>query len=232
MARRGKKYVKLATGKKKDVEYTLAQAVAEVKKNSYSKFDGTLEMHLVVNLPKDKDPKSVKGSLALPYSAGKEKKVYVFTTPENIAKALSAGADKAGLEDLVKEVQSGKVDFDIAIATSEVMPKIAVLGKELGPKGLMPNPKTGTVAHADTLEETVKAYKKGKQTFTVDMQGGVHLNVGKLSMSDENLLENIALAISTVEEVYGKSTNLIVKGYLAPTMGRSVKFKIEKQVVE
>lgn len=227
MARRGKKYIKLASSSSKN-ELPLIEAIKKVKTLSYSKFDGTVELHLSVNLPKDKDPKSVKGSLSLPHSTAKEKKVYVFTTPENVDKAIKAGADKAGLEDLIKEVQSGKLEFDVAIATPDVMVKLAVLGKELGPKGLMPNPKTGTVSQPANLEETVSEYKKGKQTFRVDEQGGLHINVGKLSLTDEQLVENVNKALQTVHDVYGKTVNLVTKIYLAPTMGKSVKVKIEK----
>ncbi|MCC7290017.1 50S ribosomal protein L1 [bacterium] len=228
MAKRSKTYLKTKE-KRNRKEHTLEEAVKAVKSLSYSKFVGTVEMHLVVDLPKDKDPKSIKGSIALPYSAGKTKTVYVFTSPENSAKAEAAGADKVGLEDLIKEVQSAKAVFDVAIATPDVMAKIAILGKELGPKGLMPNPKTGTVASPAELEETVKAYKKGKQTFGADEQGGIHMNVGKIDLEEDKLIENINKAVSAVEEVFGKSASQLVRiGYLAPTMGPSVAFKFAK----
>lgn len=232
MAKRGKKYLKVKEIRKTE-EFTLENAVKEVKKLSFSKFTGTLELHLAVNLPKDKDPKSIKGSLSLPHSVAKTKTVYVFTSPENVKKAEEAGADKVGLEELVKEIKDGKINFDVAIATSDVMPKIAVLGKELGPKGLMPNPKTGTVTSSDTLEDTIKEYKKGKMTFAADAQGGIHINVGRLDMEDAQLLENIDKALSTIEEVFGKSSNSLVKvAYLAPTMGPSIKVKFAKKEVE
>lgn len=232
MATRGKKYVKIAKGKNVN-EVTLSEAIKEVKKQSYSTFTGTVEMHLVINLPKDKDPKSIKGSISLPHSAGKTKTVYVFTSAENVAKAEKAGADKVGLEELIKEVQSGKIGFDIAIATPDIMAKLAVLGKELGPKGLMPNPKTGTVSKAEDLEETIKAFKKGKQTFAADAQGGVHMNVGKLDMEDSMIVENITKSIEAICDVFGKSANSLIKGsYLAPTMGTSIKFKLDSSEIE
>jgi large subunit ribosomal protein L1 len=225
MATRGKKYIQIK--KNKDVkEHTLADALKIAKKSSYSKFNGTLELHVAVNLPKDKEARSVKGAVSLPYSSGKTVRIYVFTTPENVKAALDAGADKAGLEDLMKEIKAGKIDFDVAIATPDVMAKLAVLGKELGPKGLMPNPKTGTVSN--DVAKTVKEYKQGKISFAADEQGGIHMNVGKLDLDDEKLTENINVALKAIEDVYGKTLTQVIRGlHVAPTMGTSVKFKYE-----
>ncbi|HVX92600.1 MAG TPA: 50S ribosomal protein L1 [Candidatus Dojkabacteria bacterium] len=225
MATRGKKYVQIK--KNKDTkEYSLADAIKVAKKSSYSKFNGTLELHVAISLPKDREARSVKGAVSLPYSSGKTVRIYVFTTPENVKAATAAGADKAGLEDLMKEIQSGKINFDVAIATPDVMAKLAVLGKELGPKGLMPNPKTGTVT--TDVAKTVKEYKQGKISFAADEQGGIHVNVGKLDLDDAKLIENINVALKAIEEVYGKTLNQILRGtHLSPTMGTSVKFKYE-----
>lgn len=227
MTRRGKKYINIAKKVEKK-EYTLLQALKAVKSASYSTFGGSVELHVAMNLPKDKDPKSVKGSISLPHSTSKEVKIYVFTTPDKAKEAIEAGADKAGLEELVKEVQSGKINFDVAIATPEVMAKIAVLGKELGPKGLMPNPKTGTVT--TEVADAVKAYKKGKTAFRADDKGGIHIGVGKLSLTDEQLVENINSAVTSIEEAVGKQFfQVATKTYLAPTMGKSAKFKFDKE---
>lgn len=229
MSKRGKKYIEIKK-KREDVELSLQEAIQKVKKLSFSKFVGSLELHLALNLPKDKDPKSIKGSLSLPHSTSKGKRVAVFTTEENQKVATKAGADIVGLESLIKEVQGGKIDFDVAIATADVMPKIAILGKELGPKGLMPNPKLGTVTTPQTLEEAIKAYKKGKSTFSADTQGGIHMSVGKINQEDEQLIENINAVISTVEDAVGKPYNQIAKKFtLSPTMGPSVKVKFEKE---
>ena len=226
MATRGKKYVQIKKATKEVKEYSLAEALKIAKKTSYSKFIGTMELHVAVTLPKDKEARSVKGAVSLPYSSGKTVKIYVFTTPENVKAALEAGADKAGLEDLMKEVRDGKIGFDVAIATPDVMAKLAVLGKELGPKGLMPNPKTGTVTN--DVAKTVKEYKQGKISFAADEQGGIHINVGKLDLDDAKLTENITVALKAIEEVYGKTLPQILRGlHLSPTMGTSVKFKFE-----
>lgn len=227
MARRGKKYINIAK-KAETKEVTLAQAIKAVRAASYSSFVGTAELHVAVNLPKEKDAKSIKGAVSLPHSVAKKISVYVFTSPDNVKAALEAGADKAGLEELVKEVQSGKINFDVAIATPDVMAKIAALGKELGPKGLMPNPKTGTVTN--DVSGTVSAYKKGKMTFKADSKGGIHIGVGRLSLEDAQIVENIKVATTAIEEALGKPFSTIVtKTYLAPSMGKAVKFKFEKE---
>lgn len=132
------------------------------------------------------------------------------------------GADFVGIDNITKDVKAGKIDFDVVIATPSVMPKIAILGKELGPKGLMPNPKNGTVT--DDIVSAISEYKKGKQTFACDPSGVMHIAVGKLDLEDEKLLENIKVAVSAIAEVVGKAPELAIQSmHLAPTMGQSVK---------
>lgn len=226
MATRGKKYTKIKKAQPNDA-MPLKQAVSEVKKLSYSSFDGTIELHLTLKLPKDTDVKSLKGSVSLPHSTGtKEVKVAVFCTPENEAAAKDAGADIYNLEQLMADVKAGKVEFDVAIATPDIMPQIAMLGKELGPRGLMPNPKTGTVT--EDVATAVKEYKQGKLTFKCDDSGNMHFPVGKISMEDEKVIENVMAAISAASDVVGRRpAQLVTKAHLAPTMGPSVKVKFE-----
>lgn len=224
--KRGKKYKKIVKGLDRNLTYSVEDGVKKVKTLSYSKFNGTLEVHIDVNVPKDKDPKSIKGAYSLPHSSGDaDIKIAVFTTKPDAAK--KAGADFAGLEDLIKDVQSGKVSFDIAIASPDVMPKIAMLGRELGPKGLMPSPKNGTVT--ENVVKAVEEYKKGKKTFTCDDSGVIHLVAGKLDMENEKLVENVHACVSVVEDVLNKSASqLINKMHFAPTMGASVKIDYAK----
>lgn len=221
--KRGKKYIKIAKDFKKKTSYTLEEGIKAVKDLSYSKFVGTLELHADLKLPKDKDPKSLKGAISLPHtSEKKEVKVAVLCTPDMESKAKEAGADFVGIDNITKDVKAGKIDFDVVIATPSVMPKIAILGKELGPKGLMPNPKNGTVT--DDIVSAVSEYKKGKQTFACDPSGVMHIAVGKLDLEDEKLLENIKVAVSAIAEVVGKAPELAIQSmHLAPTMGQSVK---------
>ena len=225
---RGKKYKKVVKNLDRNKTYTIAEAVVEVKKTSYSKFIGTMEVHFDIKIPKDTDPKSIKGAVTLPHSLGEKNiKIAVFTTPDMEKIAIDAGADFVGLENLVKDVKAGKIQFDVAIATPSVMPKIAILGKELGPKGLMPNPKNGTVT--ENINHAISEYKKGKQTFACDTSGVIHMNAGKLNMEDNQLIENIHACVSALEEVLGKGYTQVLDGmHLASTMGPSFKIAYSK----
>ena len=227
--KRGKIYKKLTKNLDRTVSYSLKDGVKKAKELSYSKFVGSLEIHVDLKLPKDKDPKSLKGGVSLPHATStKDVKVAVFCTPEKEDEAKKAGADFVGMEAIMKDVKEGKIEFDVAIATPSVMPKIAVLGKELGPKGLMPNPKNGTVT--DDIAEVVSEYKKGKQTFACDPSGVVHMSVGKIDLDDEKLIENIHVAVQAIADVIGKTPELAIERmHLAPTMGPSVKVVYSKE---
>jgi large subunit ribosomal protein L1 len=227
--KRGKNYKKIVKDLDKSTTYNLAEGIKKVKTLSYSKFVGSLEIHVALKLSKDKDPKSLKGAISLPHTTSqKEVKVAVFCTPEKEAEAKKAGADIVGLDNLVKDIKAGKMNFDVAIATPDVMPKIAVLGKELGPKGLMPSPKNDTVT--EDIASTVSEYKKGKQTFTCDPSGVVHMSVGKLDLKDEKLIENIHSALLAISNVVGKTPELMIKRlHLSPTMGASVKISYSRE---
>ncbi len=226
--KRGKKYNKIVKDLDRSLSYSLTDGIKKAKTLSYSKFPGTLEMHLDIKVPKDKDPKSLKGAVSLPHSTTtKSIKIAVFCTPDKEEEAKSAGADMVGLDSLIKEIKEKGPQFDVAIATPSVMAKIAVLGKELGPKGLMPNPKSGTVT--DDIASAVSEYKKGKQTFACDPSGVVHMSVGKLDLEDEKLEENIHVAVSAIADVVGKTYDqLIQKMSLCPTMGPSVRIDYTK----
>ncbi len=225
MARRGKKYVAKRTDRPVD-SLPLKEAIELIKKMSYSKFTGSVELHIAVNLPKDTDVKSIKSSVSLPHSVSdKTVKIAVFTTPEKEAEAKKAGADFFEFDTLVKDVKEGKIEFDVAIASPDVMPKIAVLGKELGPRGLMPNPKTGTVTQ--NIAKAVEEYKKGKTNFKADATGGMHLNVGTVEMETEKIIENINVALKACADAYSKLPRQIVRlVHVAPTMGPSVKVEM------
>ncbi len=227
MAKRGRKYKKVVQKKETKV-YSLKEAIQKAKEYSYSSFEGTIELHAALRLTKDLEPKSIKGSVSLPYSQGKDVKIAVFTEPADEKKAKEAGADFIGTEKIMKDVKDGKINFDIAIATPETMPKIAQLGKELGPKGLMPNPKTGTVTN--DFEQVIKEYKKGKENFAADNQGVIHMAVGKINLEEEKIEENVKTALQAIAQCVGNKemTQVIRKTHLAPTMGPSAEFKLEK----
>lgn len=224
MAKRGKNYIQVSKKKEYKV-FSISEAVKKVKTMSYSKFDGTVELHFAVKLPKDKEARSIKGSVSLPYSQAKAVRIAAFTSPADENKAKEAGADLYGTDKIIKDVKAGKIEFDVAIATPEAMPIIAQLGRELGPKGLMPNPKTGTVT--TDIAKTIAEYKKGKLTFGADTNAVIHMPVGKVTLENEKLEENIREAIKAISETVGnKMVNQVVRSlHLAPTMGPSVEFE-------
>ena len=224
--KRGKKYI--AVAKKSTVKkdsYEIKQAVEMVKTLGYTKFPSSITAHISIKVPKDKEAKSIKGALSLPNPVKKKEQVlYVFTSDDNADMAIKAGAKKAGLTELVKEVKAGKINFDIALATADIMPKIAMLGRELGPKGLMPSPKNGTVVDVADLENTIKEYSAGKSTFTCDETGALHFLVGKIDMDTDKIVENIKKCLSTTVDTVGVSQVTLIKSvYLSPTMGLSVQ---------
>ena len=225
MAKRGKKYTD-AKSKQPSEVMSLVDGVKAVKKLSYSSFKGSIEMHVSLKLPKDKDPKSLKGAISLPHSTGDANvTIAVFTNRDNEAAAKEAGADIYEMEVLSKELKDGKVSFDVAIATPDVMGQIAAFGKVLGPKGLMPNPKTGTVT--TDLKSAVSEYKKGKMNFRSDDTGAMHFKVGTTEQTAEQVIENINVCLEAAAEVVGKKIDQVVNRiHLAPTMGPSVEVEL------
>ncbi len=226
--KRGKKYKKSVKDLDTNKVYSLEEGIKKAKELSYSKFVGSLELHADIKVPKDKDPKSIKGSLSLPHSDGSSNvKIAVFTKDKQ-DEAKKAGADFFDFDKLVKDVKEGKIEFDVAIATPSVMSEIAILGKELGPRGLMPNPKVGTVT--EDIATVVEEYKKGKQTFECDPSGVIHIKVGKLDMEVKELVDNVHEAVKAIESAVGKNyEQAINKLHLAPTMGHSVKVNYSRE---
>jgi large subunit ribosomal protein L1 len=224
---RGKKYQKILE-KQLDKLVSLKDAVENVKKLSYSKFDGTIELHVVTILPKDKDPKSIKGSVSLPHMESKSSKIAV-AVPAHLEKtAQDAGADIYKFEELMEGIKAGKIEFDILLATPDMMAQLAVHGKALGPKGLMPNPKNGTVVTAEKLTDVVGEFKRGKLVYKADSAGGIHVAVGKVSYANEKIEANVKEMIAAVVSLLGKSKEYVIKkAFLAPTMGPSVSFDIK-----
>jgi large subunit ribosomal protein L1 len=227
MAARGKKYQKIAE-KQLDKVVSLKDAVENVKKLSYSKFDGTIELHIATILPKDKDPKSIKGSVSLPHMESKASHIAVAVPAHLEATAKDAGADTYVFADLMEEIKAGKINFDILLATPDMMAQLAVHGKALGPKGLMPNPKNGTVVDATKLAAVVGEFKRGKLVYKADATGGIHVAVGKVSYANEKIIANVREMVTAIAALLGKSKEYVIKkAYLAPTMGPSVSFDIK-----
>jgi large subunit ribosomal protein L1 len=227
MATRGKKYQKIAE-KQLDKTVSLKDAIENVKKLSYSKFDGTIELHVATILSKDKDPKSIKGSVSLPHMESKASRIAVAVPAHLESAAKDAGADTYVFADMMEEIKAGKINFDILLSTPDMMAQLAVHGKALGPKGLMPNPKNGTVVDPTKLAAVIGEFKRGKLVYKADATGGIHVAVGKVSYANDKIQANVREMINAIATLLGKSKEYVIKkAHLAPTMGPSVSFDIK-----
>lgn len=210
--------------------YGLKESIAILKKTPKMKFDETVEISIKLSInPKDAQGASVRGTVRLPHGTGKKVRVAVFCKGEEERKAKDAGADFVGAEDLIAKIQGGWADFDVAIATPDLMKDIARLGKVLGPRGLMPNPKAGTVT-LDTAK-TIKEVKAGKIEFKMDKQAGVHVPAGKLSFSDDAIYANASSIIDAIMSAdssgAGAPKGQHVKSlYISTTMGPGIKLDL------
>lgn len=208
--------------------YTPEEALVTLKKIQVTKFDPSIEVHLKLGVDLSKPEQNVRSTVVLPKGTGKVLKILAFVSDKDEKAATTAGADFAGLENMVEKIMKGWLGFDIAIATPEVMPKIAKVAKVLGSRGLMPNPKVGTVT--TDVAKTIEEFKKGKIEFRSDSLGGIHAAIGKLSFSEADLLENfikfykalIAVKPSTIKGIYIKSA------HMSSTMGPGLKLDLSK----
>ena len=206
--------------------YSADEAVALVKQTATAKFDETIELHVRLGVDPKYADQQVRGAIVLPHGIGKSKKVLAFVTGEKVAEAQAAGADYVGADDLVAKIQGGWFDFDVAVATPDMMKIVGRLGKILGPRGLMPNPKLGTVT--PDIAKAIAEQKAGKVEYRTDKQGNVHCPIGKKTFEDVKLKENYQALIDTLIRVkpaaakgqYIKSINL------AATMGPGVPIQI------
>jgi large subunit ribosomal protein L1 len=227
MAKRGKKYQEV----RKQVDalkiYALDEAVDLVKKVSYANFDASIEVHVVLGIDSKKSDQNVRSTVSLPHGTGKEVRVLVFAEGEKAEAANKAGADFVGGEDLAQKITSeGWTDFDVAIASSDMMKVVGKLGRVLGPKGLMPSPKAGTVT--DDIENAVSAFKAGKLEVRNDKTGNVHFPVGKKSFENDKLKENIVSGLEQLSKLKPSTSKgkFIRRVVIAPTMGPGIKIDL------
>jgi large subunit ribosomal protein L1 len=194
--KRSKAYRKAAELVEEGRTYSPLEAATIAKQASPSKFDGTVEVAMRLGIDPRKADQMVRGTVNLPHGTGKTARVIVFATGEKAEEARAAGADKVGSDDLIQEITDGYLDFDAAIATPDQMAKVGRIARILGPRGLMPNPKTGTVT--PDVTKAISDIKGGKITFRVDKQSNLHLIIGKASFSPQQLVENYAAALDEV----------------------------------
>ena len=226
MSRHGRKYVEAAKLVEPDRRYEIAAAAELLPQLSTSKFDGTVEAHLRLGVDPRHADQLVRGTVVLPHGTGKATRVIVFAQGEKAQEALRAGADEVGGDDLVKRIDDGWFDFDVAIAAPDMMGTVGRLGKKLGPRGLMPNPKSGTVTF--DIERAVGEIKSGRIEFKVDRAGIVHVPVGRASFTPEQLAANVATLVDAINRAKpsGAKGTYMRTLTLAPTMGPGVRVDI------
>jgi large subunit ribosomal protein L1 len=218
----GKKYNEA----KKNLEalklYPLAEAVSLLKKANYAKFDATVNVAIKTNANPKYNDQMLRATTILPHGTGKTKKVAVFVSEDKVEEAKKAGADLAGLDSILELIKAGKMDFDVLITTPDHIRDLAPVAKQLGPKGLMPSPKAGTVAV--NIAQAVEEVKKGKIEFRLDKTGNIHAGIGKVSFDEKKLVENIEMLLKAIEEhkPSGVKGKLVKKVVLSTTMSPGV----------
>ena len=224
MSRRHKENLKIT----KNTSYSnIEEAISILKKTATTKFVESVEFHANLNIDPKYADQQLRTTVTLPNGIGKEVIIAVLTNEENFEEAKNANANIVGNDDLIEEITQGNLNFDLLIATPNMMPKLAKLGRVLGPRGLMPSPKSGTVT--STLTETLNEFKKGKFEYKADKTGIVHVNFGKSNFANEQLLENLTALYQSIEQnrppgVKGKYFKNL---FIATTMGPSIKLDVE-----
>jgi large subunit ribosomal protein L1 len=198
MAKHGKKYLEASKLVDRNKLYTPAEAVQLVKEASYPKFDGTVEVHVHLGVDPRHADQQVRSTCLLPAGLGKQVRILVFAEGDGARLAQEAGADFVGLDDLVAKIQGGWVEFDVAVATPQVMGKVGRLGRILGTRGLMPNPKAGTIVQPDELPRVIREARLGRVEFKVDKTGNLHVPIGKVSFTPAQIMDNFSALMDAV----------------------------------
>lgn len=229
MAKHGKKYQEAVKEVDPLKAYPPEEAIELSKKMSYAKFDETVELHLRTNLDPRNAEQQLRGVTMLPHGLGKSVRVLVFAQGEAARIAEEAGADYVGADEWAAKIQEGWLEFDVAIATPDMMPKVTKLGKILGRRGLMPNPKAGTVVQQDDIPRVINESRKGRVEFRLDRTANVHLPLGKVSFGTEQLLENLASIVEAIVKARpaGAKGQYIRNASLTTSMGPGVALDLK-----
>ena len=228
MAKRGKNYRNALERIERDRAYEPKEAVKLLKENAFAKFDETVELHIRTGLDTRHSDQQLRGTIVLPNGLGKSQRVLVFAEGEAARIAEEAGADYVGSDDLVKKIEGGWLEFDIALANREMMGKVGRLGRVLGPRGLMPSPRTNTVVEMDDIPKAVREAKQGRVEFRTDRTALVHVPIGKVSFSEEALLENLSTLVDAIvrERPAGAKGQFVRSVTLTATMGPGIKLDV------
>ena len=225
MAKHGKKYKEASKGADRTKLYAAEEAIELAKAAAYAKFDETVELHMKMGLDPRSADQQVRGVVVLPNGLGKKVRVIVFAQGAAVKEAEEAGADCAGADELIKQIEDGWLEFDVSIATPDMMPKVAKLGRILGRRGLMPNPKSGTVVQAQDLPVAIKEARMGRAEFRLDRSAIIHLPLGKASFDKDKLMENLMAVIEGIVKAKpsGAKGQYIRSISLSTTMGPGFK---------
>ena len=229
MVKHGKKYNEAVQVIERTKTYAPDEAIELAKKTAHANFDETVELHLRMGVDPRNATQQVRGVALLPYGLGKKVRVLVFAQGEAVKAAETAGADYAGGDELVKKIEDGWLEFDTAIATPEMMGKVGKLGKILGRKGLMPNPKSGTVVPAEDLPRVIEDSRKGRVEFKLDRTAIIHVPLGKASFDNEQLMGNLAALIEALMKAKpsGAKGQYVRTAVLTTTMGPGIKLDLK-----
>ena len=228
MTRKGKRYREAASRYDRDEQYTGSEALGLVRDLAAAGFEETVDLVVRLGVDPRKAEEMIRGTVALPSGTGKSIRVAVFAQGEAATAALEAGADHVGADDLAAQVEGGMLDFEVAIATPDMMPTVGKLGRTLGPRGLMPNPKSGTVT--DDVAKAVEDFKGGKVEFRTDRHGNVHMPLGKVGFESDALMVNLRAAVEEMERLKPASSKgrYLKKVAVSSTMGPGVRIDPSK----
>ena len=230
MPKHGKKYLEAVKLVDQAKAYSPAEAVDLVKRTTYAGFNASVDLHLRMNLDSRKADQQVRGTVLLPSGSGKTVRIVVFAEGEGAKAALDAGADHVGTDDIVQKIQGGWLDFDVAMATPQLMGKVGRLGKVLGPRGLMPNPKTGTVIQPEDLPRAIREARQGRVEYRLDKLGSIHVPIGKVSFTEEQLMANLTALMEAIRRAKPSSVKgiYVKKISMASTMGPGIKLDVNQ----
>jgi len=228
MSKRGKRYDTAIAEIDPESPYDPKEAVSITKRNATAKFDETVELHLRTGADPRHADQMVRGIALLPHGVGKEIRTLVFCQGDTIESAKQAGADHVGNDDVIAEIENGWLDFDVSIATPDMMGKVSKLGRILGRRGLMPNPRTGTVVSAEDIPRAIGEAKKGRVEFRLDKSALIHAPIGKASFDEDQLMENLTTLVDTIlrGRPSGVKGQFLRSAFLTSTMGPSVPIDI------